>query len=154
MHSPLSTFEEKVPGGLNIEALVQAFENSTLPREDWNHRAHLTVALWYLKQHPRDEAARRIRLGIQRYNQQSGNGIAYHETMTVAWMAIVARFLRHVDRGQSLAELAEHLTRNFCNKNLLSLFYNRERLMSAEARCRWVPPDLRPIEEEATIDNG
>ena len=31
-----------------IEALVTAFNDCTLSRNEWNHAAHLTVALWYL----------------------------------------------------------------------------------------------------------
>lgn len=46
-----------------IEALVRSFEDLTLPRPEWTHHAHLTVALWYLRRHPRPEATRRIREG-------------------------------------------------------------------------------------------
>ena len=46
-----------------IESLVRAFEAGNLPKPEWTHRAHLTVALWYLRRHPRAEATRRIRGG-------------------------------------------------------------------------------------------
>lgn len=138
----------------DIAALVRAFEDCSLPRAHWDHAAHLTVALWYLKHHAVDEATARMRSGIQRYNHANGNGIAYHETMTLAWLALIRRYLIHCDRGQKLEELAERLVDSLCNKNLLLFFYSRQRLLSEEARQHWLPPDLRPIEEGPASDIG
>ncbi len=39
-----------------ILALVRRFEDCTLPREEWTHAAHLTVALWHLLQFDWPEA--------------------------------------------------------------------------------------------------
>jgi hypothetical protein len=41
-----------------IEALVREFETCTLPRPQWTHNAHLTVALWYLLNHSGQEATK------------------------------------------------------------------------------------------------
>ena len=30
-----------------IDNLIHAFQECSLPRSQWNHEAHLTVALWY-----------------------------------------------------------------------------------------------------------
>ena len=75
-----------------IEAVVRAFEECTLPKVRWTHREHLTVALWYLRHHPREEATSRIREGIRRFNLSHGNTTGYHETITLAWVALIARF--------------------------------------------------------------
>ena len=32
-----------------IESLVRAFEECTLPAAEWTHREHMTIALWYLR---------------------------------------------------------------------------------------------------------
>ena len=55
----------------NIEALVRAFDDCSLPRAAWTRAAHLTVALWYLLRHDHEEATALIRAGIQRYNAAS-----------------------------------------------------------------------------------
>ncbi len=70
----------------DIEALVSQFQTSTLPREKWTHRAHLTVAFWYLTHEPIRDAIQTIRVGIQRYNAAKGIMMSltsgYHETLT------------------------------------------------------------------------
>jgi hypothetical protein len=50
-----------------IAALVRAFEQGTLPPGDFNHHAHMTVALWYLARHPYQEAVDRMRAAITHF---------------------------------------------------------------------------------------
>ena len=76
-----------------IASMVRSFEEGSLPRSEWTHTSHLLVALWYLSRHPRDRATRLVRDGIRRYNHLHGRDSAYHETITLAWVAVVAQFL-------------------------------------------------------------
>jgi hypothetical protein len=135
-----------------IEALVRAFEDGSLPRAEWTHREHLTVALWYLRQHPREKATRLIREGIIKYNEGHGNTTGYHETITLAWVAVICGFLGERDRGQPLSALAGALLEEGGAKDYLLWFYSRDVLLSAEARRSWIPPDLRPIEDRDAAD--
>lgn len=48
----------------DIVTLVQQFEACTLPRTNWNHTAHLTVAIWYVSVYSEAEAIVNIRTGI------------------------------------------------------------------------------------------
>jgi hypothetical protein len=129
-----------------VEHLVRRFEACTLPRAEWTHHAHLTVALWYLLHHPKVEATARIRDGIRRYNASQGNTTGYHETITLAWVEVVARFLDATGRAGSPTERAAELIGQCGGKGYLLRFYSRDRLLSDEARHHWVEPDLRPIE--------
>jgi len=104
------------------------------------------VALWYLRRLPRPAATDAVRTGIQRYNEACGRGPGYHETITLAWVALVARFLAEHDVGQPLADLAAALLDQHHDKHALLRWWTRDRLLSAEARQRWVPPDLQPLE--------
>jgi hypothetical protein len=52
--------------------LVRNFETGVLPKAQWNHRAHLTVACWYLICHAEPDATFRIREGIKKYNASQG----------------------------------------------------------------------------------
>src|SRR5919206_1370190 len=93
-----------------ILALVRRFEDCTLPREEWTHAAHLTVALWHLLQFDWPEAVARVRRGIKRYN--AAHGIVetptggYHETLTLFWLRTVRAFL---EEGRNEARALVHL---------------------------------------------
>jgi hypothetical protein len=139
---------------VEIESLVRTFEAGTLPKPEWTHRAHLTVALWYLRRHPRAEATRRIRDGIKSYNARHGNAAGYHETITLAWVALVDRFLDEHDHGQPLSTLAGSLLVAIGDKDHLLAYYSEKALKSEEARRGWVPPDLRPFASKAPIESG
>ncbi len=39
-----------------IERIAMRFADCTLPCAEWTHEAHLTVGLWYLRDHPTAEA--------------------------------------------------------------------------------------------------
>ncbi len=133
----------------NPGALVQAFEDGTLAREDWTHAAHLVVALSYAHLH-RLEAYERMREGIQRYNRVTGlvetPTRGFHETITRAWFQLVLHFLDLFDDGRPMASLAEDLVQLFPKEELFRHF-SRGVLLSVEARGGWVEPDLRPLPE-------
>jgi hypothetical protein len=132
-----------------IEELVQFFEDCTLPHSQWTHRAHLIVTLWYLSHWSGREALVRIRAGIKRFNAAHGikatRSGGYHETVTVFWVFVVARFLLFAQPGRPLAELTEELVSLYADRNLPFEYYTRERLESPEARLGWVSPDLKPL---------
>ncbi|MFN0016966.1 MAG: hypothetical protein ACKVP0_01835 [Pirellulaceae bacterium] len=128
-----------------LESFVHRFEDCTLPRELWTHRAHLSVALWYLIHYPREEATNRIRTGIQRYNQSLGNTSGYHETITLSWIAILAAFLKESPTNRSLEELAKEASERFGASDYLLKHFTREQLFSDIAAKEWIEPDLAPI---------
>jgi hypothetical protein len=129
-----------------IEAFVSSFEDCSLPRSEWTHGKHLVMALWYLRRHPKHEATRRIREGIRRYNLSQGNLTGYHETVTLAWIEVIERFLVDRDHARPVADLARELLTACGDKAYLFRFYSRDLLLSDEARRRWVPPDRKPFE--------
>jgi hypothetical protein len=133
-----------------VLALVRRFDDCTLPRKEWTHAAHLTVALRHLLQYDWPEAVARMRLGIQRYN--AANGIptttmgSYHETLTLFWMRHVRSFLEDGrNEARSLVALANDLA-DSADRNLPLAYYTRERLFSTEARASWVEPDLKRLD--------
>jgi hypothetical protein len=129
-----------------IESFLRSFEDCSFPRSAWTHEKHLIMALWYLRQCPRDEATRRIRDGIRRYNESHGNLTGYHETITLAWIGVIAGFLARRDRSLPISALARSLLESCGHKDHLLRFYSKDVLLSEEARRRWVPPDREPLE--------
>jgi hypothetical protein len=128
-----------------IESFVQSFEDGSLSRSEWTHSRHLVMALWYLRRHNRDEATTLIRNGIQRHNESQEKFTGYHETITLAWVAVVKRFLAVRELDVPVSVLAAELLQQCGDKDYLLRFYSKERLFSGEARTCWVPPDLAAI---------
>ncbi|HEX8843335.1 MAG TPA: hypothetical protein VF791_01760 [Pyrinomonadaceae bacterium] len=133
-----------------IAELVAAFESCALPREKWTHRAHLTVALWYLARYDAAAAVELIREGIQRFNRARGiittKTSGYHETITLFYILIITKYLREAGADAPLVELLNNLLQRYGDKSLPLEYYSRERLMSWEARKTWVAPDLKPLD--------
>lgn len=129
-----------------VEALRIAFEQGTLPLEEWNHSAHLALCCWYLLKEPR-RAERLLREGIRNFNRKKGvlmsRTSGYHETLTLFWIAKV-RCLLDVCTGDEIA-VVNAVVAGLDNKNLVLFHYSREHIMSAEARRHWCEPDLRPV---------
>ncbi|MBL8149493.1 MAG: hypothetical protein JNN15_06160 [Blastocatellia bacterium] len=132
-----------------IKALVNAFEDCSLPRTSWTHLAHLTVGLWYLFHYSMEDATKLIRSGIQKYNNcqsivttpQTG----YHETITLFWIWAVKKHISSHNESTSLLTLANGLT-NLCDKNLPFNYYTKDLLISWEARTSWKAPDIKPLD--------
>src|SRR5262249_23005686 len=132
----------------DIQAPVRSFEEGSLPRSEWTHEAHLVVALWYLWNHPRDEATARIREGIRRFNRRQGREAAYHETITLASVAVIGRFSDGGGRAESIARSAQALLAACGDREHLLRYYSDDVLRSDAARNVWVPPDRQSFDDE------
>ncbi|HEY0170423.1 MAG TPA: hypothetical protein VGB98_05335 [Pyrinomonadaceae bacterium] len=133
-----------------IFSLLRRFDDCTLPRAEWTHRAHLTVVLWNLLEFDWPEAAERVRRGIKRYNAARGVRTTptggYHETLTLFWLRAVRSFLEDGrNEGRSLVSLANELV-DTADSRLPLRHYTRARLFCPEARASWVEPDLKPLD--------
>ncbi len=133
-----------------IKELVAAFESCTLPLDKWNHRGHLTVALWYLSRHDRATATNLIRQNLLRYIAAHGilttKDSGYHETITLFFMHVLSKHLGEAATIDSIVGLTNQLIETYGDKNLPLQYYSKKRLMSLEARTGWVEPDLKPLD--------
>jgi hypothetical protein len=129
----------------DIAGLVSAFERAAIGRDDWNHREHLIVALYYVSHYDVETATIKMRSGIRNLLQNGfkvdlAKEMPYHETITVFWIRTIAEF-QAVSNGKPVGEKISELVRRF-DKDYLLRFYSRERLFSDEARSRFIEPDL------------
>jgi len=71
----------------NLEDFVRAFENATIPKSQWDHRAHIVVAAYYAEQYGLASTLEKLRTGISVLNSKHGIDntatSGYHETITV-----------------------------------------------------------------------
>ncbi|MBF2017741.1 MAG: hypothetical protein IGS23_21600 [Rivularia sp. T60_A2020_040] len=132
-----------------IESLINRFKNCTLAPSEWNHTAHLTVALWYLTRYNEQKAMNYICQAIQRYNAAIGikttKNSGYHETLTLFWIKIVSHYLSFIQEKNSILKMAIAISNAYNDKYLPFQYYSRDLLMSWEARTSWVEPDLKPL---------
>ncbi|MDO9487631.1 MAG: hypothetical protein Q7J32_04590 [Sphingomonadaceae bacterium] len=122
----------------------------TLPRADWTHEAHLAACLWLHRERSDINLAAEIPTIIAGYNLSVGGRNSdtegYHETITQAYVVLVAGFLADHDRGEPLVGLVNSLLRSpLGHRDALLVHYSRERLFSIEARKGWIEPDLAPF---------
>lgn len=131
----------------DILAVVQGFQNRTLPKESWTHEAHLVTALWYHVNHSPLEAVCYLRSGIIAYNVSVGGKNTpqdgYHETMTLFWCRTIHQFVQANPRLPVIKLVDKFLKSEMASKEYPLKFYSRERLFSLEARALWVEPDNR-----------
>lgn len=69
----------------------------------------------------------------------------YHTTMTMFRIWIVHKYLSNTVANCSIFELANGLIQSCGNSRLPFEYYSRDLLLSAEARNRWVEPDIKLI---------
>ena len=88
-----------------IENVVRAFEACETGADDFHHREHLAVAVWYLHTMERDAALDRMRAGLLRFlNHYEGNTNKYSEPITVFYMDKIVEKLSQIGSEVSIVE--------------------------------------------------
>jgi hypothetical protein len=125
--------------GLSDDEFLSAFYRCELPVSMFRHGDHLRFAWLTLDRHPFDESLEMVREGIRRFARHHGVAHIYHETVTTAWVHLLAT---HPERN-----FEEFLTANDfrLNHRLLHRFWTPQLLDSPDARKGWVPPDKAPL---------
>lgn len=122
------------------DELVKAFEATELPADAFTHAAHVRVAWCYLKTAPFHLALARFATALQAFATAKGAAAKYHETLTVAWMALVGERLAATPDLDWVAFASAH-TDLFAQPSLVSRYYSDEVLKSERAKRVFVLPD-------------
>ena len=119
---------------------LDAFANGTLKPTEFRHADHLRLA-WLEVQRGMPGAIDRVRDGIRAFAAQHGFHGLYHETITQAWVRLIAT--HHESSFQVFFAVNEPRL----HRDLLYRYWSPEVLDSAAARERWIPPDRQPLPE-------
>jgi GNAT superfamily N-acetyltransferase len=133
------------------EELLRAFEDRSLPFDQWTHRAHLKIAYLYVSRYPFEEALGRVARNIKAYNaansRPDGPATGYNQTTTHALLHLVAAV------NEAYAEAFPAKTADeFCDlhpelmsKHVLRFFYSPGRRMHPLTKLKFIEPDLAPL---------
>ena len=110
---------------------LAALESCTLPPWVFTHRNHVRAAYLYLTRLPFGAAIDAMCATLRRYTAHLGAADKYHETITVAFVALV-----NAQRAQPQESWEEFVLRNpaLLDAKLLGAYYGRETLGSDRAR--------------------
>jgi hypothetical protein len=124
---------------LGDDEFLEAFHSCHLRTFEFRHADHLRLAWLHLAREPFETALLRVRSGIQAFAKHHNLSGLYHETVTTAWVRLLAT---HDENS-----FAEFLTVNESrlSLDLLHRFWTPEILSGREARISWVPPDRQEL---------
>jgi hypothetical protein len=128
---------------LSDSELVVAVEGLALGSERFRHYDHVRLAWVLLRGATLPAAAERMACALHRFAAHHGNASRYHDTITRAFMHLVAAH----DAAAPAADFPTFARSNaeLFDPRVLGAYYSEALLKSAGARARWVPPDRRPL---------
>ncbi len=126
---------------LSLEKELAALEAGTLDPASFPHREHVRLAYLMLGQHSFSEALARFSRGLKLLTAKAGKAEIYHETLTVAFLALIGE---RRARGKQ-ASWEEFIAENpdLLDKHCLERWYDAAELASDIARQTFVLPPRR-----------
>jgi hypothetical protein len=124
------------------EEFLRALESCELPERDFGHAAHVRAAYLYLLQADFTGALERMRRAIRNYAKHLGQPDRYHETVTVAYVALIQQHLWERGNGGGWTAFARGNPELF-QAGLLRRFYPQAQLDSEMARNVFLLPHWR-----------
>jgi hypothetical protein len=127
---------------LSDEEFVRQFENASLPEEFFHHRDHIRLAWIYLQRASFLAAATRFASGLQHFAAAKGKATLYHETITLAYLALVHERMLRDGVGATFEEFAaQQADLMTWRPSVLERYYSPEALRSELARRAFLMPD-------------
>jgi hypothetical protein len=101
-----------------IERVVQDFESCTTGKDDFPHRKHLAVAVWYLRDATVEQAFEKMRASLLRFLDHHGiDRGKYKEELTRAWISLVQSELERLHPNVSLVTVTNTVIERLSDMN-------------------------------------
>jgi len=142
---------------LELDQLIQGFQNHTLPKEQWTHQAHLILGLFYTTSNDLETSIELMREGVKNYNVAVGgentDTAGYHESITVFFMYALRAFHDQFKSDTPFVKLVKLFEESrLVDQEFMLQFYSKHLLFSVQARREWVEPDLQPLSALSQIN--
>lgn len=121
-----------------LPAELRALENGALEPSAFPHSEHVRLAYGMLERYPFGEAVSRFSRGVKLLAAKAGRPEIYHETITVAFMAVIGE--RRARAGSSNWRKFKANNRDLFDKRCLAKWYGAEQLGSELARRTFCLP--------------
>ena len=118
---------------------LRALETCVLPESEFKHADHLRAAYLYLQEADFVRALERTRGAIRNYATHLGKPDRYHETITVAYVALIQQHIFERGNGGSWVAFARDNSELF-QSGLLRRYYPQAQLESDMARRVFLLP--------------
>ena len=121
---------------------LERFMRGELPASGFAHRDHVRMAFEMLRRHDFAETALHFSRALRAMAQRAGKPQAFHQTMTIAFLALIAERLD----GSQWPDFAAFVGDNpdLLDKGVLTRWYRPERLASEPARRTFLLPEPAP----------
>jgi hypothetical protein len=131
-----------IPGAPSINAeVVAAFEQGRAPGP-FHHSDHVRVAFAYVTEYPLLEAITKFSAALRRFASAQGKPGLYHETITWAYMFLIAERIAQAGRQLAWEEFAgQNPDLLIWKGGILERYYSKAALASEIARRMFVLPD-------------
>lgn len=125
-----------------LPAALADFLGDRVNPASFHHADHVRVAFEMLRRHPFLEAAPVYAARLKRLTARAGHPEAYHETITVAFLALIAE--RCVRSGHADFDAFAAANGDLFDQHVLSNWYRPDELAAPLARKTFVLPAPRP----------
>jgi hypothetical protein len=132
-----------------LEEFLDVFFCRALPKAEWTHAAHVTLAASLLYDADVKTVLPRVRQAIRSHNEAVGtensDSSGYHETLTIFWLRVVADKLKEEKAASRLDAVRSAVAAFGEERALHTLYYSTDVVKDSVARREWVEPDLRRL---------
>jgi hypothetical protein len=125
-----------------VSELLDKFVDTTLPADQFHHRQHVEVAWMFVRGHGMPAALAEFTTAIKRFAVAKGATGLYHETITWAFLLLIAE--RQARRPAATWTEFEAVNADLLvwKPSILERYYSKELLASDLARRTFLMPDL------------
>ncbi|MBN4077552.1 hypothetical protein JYT25_00200 [bacterium AH-315-C20] len=131
---------------LSDDIFEEQFRTCQLDPVLLTHEAHLRLAYIHISKYGEARAIQNLCLQIGVFDRTHGEGIKYHETITVVAVKIVQHFMNRTSAVNFDGLLKEfpRLKTNF--KDLINQHYSLDLFKHPTAKIEYLEPDLSPFD--------
>jgi hypothetical protein len=123
--------------------LLRSFEDASLPEEDFDHEKHVHAAWCFLQQYGLQNGREKFIAALRRFVFTHGAADKYHETITRAFLDLIASRVSTRADWQSFRSGNRIIIED--GMSLLLRHYSSQVLFSDRARKAFVEPDIIPF---------